>query len=59
MLTKGLGRPDCAAQMTGGEVRAATLGGACGGSGCRSFPCAWISRNDAVPCRGEVRTRIR
>ena len=35
---------------TGGGIRAAALGGACGGSGCRSFPCAWISRNDAVPC---------
>ena len=27
VLTKGLGRPDCAAQMTGGEVRVATAGG--------------------------------
>ena len=27
VLTKGLGRPDCAAQMTGGEVRVATSGG--------------------------------
>ena len=41
MLTKGLGRPDCAAQGTGGEVRAAKMTRSSGRSRCGRL---WVPR---------------